>query len=487
MSLRNFRLTGQENDPEKNLEKLRFELKEKIYENLTNEDVRESTYVGAEKISELIEAVDSATSKGRLNTIENACDSMIEAKENRNQTRYTDVPLSEDQGVDMDQFNPDDPQTYDGPNFKEVENFSEGELSEESLKERFDKAREYLQDLLSRIAILEIKADQNDEEHKQFNDALKDVDKIVMDLGNHDDALDSKIEELKLIVEQIRSNSPSTSVSIEIPDQGDIKKKVKTISKDTVLPKEFDSILQLALGRQNIYLYGPTGAGKSFLASKIAEVLDLPFYSQSCSAGMDETVFTGRLLPSENGVWAYRKSKFVDMYTNGGVFCLDEGDKMSAELLTFINTALSNSWFYNELNDGEMIKRHEDFILIMTGNTAGHGGNMNYFSEELDVSTLRRFQTGMLYIGYSEEVEKKIIDPVVYAWGRVMREAIDFSRVERLTVSTGLLLEISKMKKLFKWERKVWEKSFFAGQSEDVVKKLKEIVDKNLRAIAQGL
>lgn len=338
--------------------------------------------------------------------------------------------------------------------------FSEGfEEAREELKKRFEAAQAFVQMLLDRLSALE----NNDKFHKERGDDHDDrivklekfkVDQTKFDEAQRDinDAVQEKLAKIK-VTEQVNQ------VIHIVQPSGD------TVVLDDVVAEQFSDIMELAQARMNIYLYGPTGSGKSHIAHQVANALGLEFYAQSCSEGMNESVFMGMLLPSDGGAYKYRPSKFVEMFENGGIYCIDEIENADSNLLVYPNTALSNGSLYLELDNGRMVKRHKDFICIATGNTTGHGGDMDYLRNELDVSTLRRFKTGMVEIPYSERVEEQLVNSSVLKWGRIARSVISDLGIERNPVSTGTLIEFTKMASGFGWKRKRWEKAFSEGMS----------------------
>lgn len=254
------------------------------------------------------------------------------------------------------------------------------------------------------------------------------------------------------------------------------------MSPEDVVFEQFDDMADLADERMNIMLYGPTGSGKSHIARQLAQKLRLPFYSQSCSEGMNESVFMGMKIPGDGGKWVYEPSRFVQFFANGGVYLLDEMDAADANLLVYPNTAISNGWLSLELDGGRMVKRHPNFILIGTANSAGHGGDSSYLRNELDVATLRRFKTGMIQVPYSSAVEEKLVDESVLAWGKVMRQAVDALMIDRLPVSTGLLLDYSKMKRNKNWTPKRWTASFMEGLNRDQQEMLRKEFGKIIKS-----
>ena len=212
-----------------------------------------------------------------------------------------------------------------------------------------------------------------------------------------------------------------------------------------ILPACFSLIMKLAQIRQNILLVGPSGCGKTFLANKVAEKLGFTFSSQSCSAGMSESQLAGWLLPVEaSGTFAYVPSPFVTRYENGGVFLFDEVDAADENTLLFINQALANGKFTVPQRFGNTeVKRHPDFVAIAAANTFGLGESIMYSGRnQLDGATLDRFRAGFVQIDYDARVEKKLVQPDVLSWGRIVRKAIEDHRIEKI-LSTRVLLDFS--------------------------------------------
>jgi len=118
---------------------------------------------------------------------------------------------------------------------------------------------------------------------------------------------------------------------------------------------------------RNVLLYGERGSGKSTAAKQFAAKMGLPFGAVSFSAGASESLFTGRFLPSEGGAFKWRPTPFTRLYTEGGVFCLDELDKADPQVATALNMALANGEIVT--TEGEVLKRHEQFIAVGGANS----------------------------------------------------------------------------------------------------------------------
>jgi MoxR-like ATPase len=118
---------------------------------------------------------------------------------------------------------------------------------------------------------------------------------------------------------------------------------------------------------RNVLLFGERGSGKSTAAKQYADKIGLPFGAVSFSAGVSESMFTGRFLPSAGGEFRWRPTPFTRLYTEGGVFCLDELDKADPQVATALNMALANGEIVTA--EGEVLKRHADFVAIGGANS----------------------------------------------------------------------------------------------------------------------
>ena len=118
------------------------------------------------------------------------------------------------------------------------------------------------------------------------------------------------------------------------------------------------------------------------------------------------------------------------------MFCIDEADNASGSLLTTMNSALENG--HAAFPDG-MVKRHPNFVLVATGNTAGLGANPAYPERRpFDAAFRDRF----VYIawGYDTAMERKAaldVNPDAAAWVAWVQQARRWaeSNLPRLTIT----------------------------------------------------
>lgn len=171
---------------------------------------------------------------------------------------------------------------------------------------------------------------------------------------------------------------------------------------------------------------GPAGCGKGYNARRLANVLGLPFYAASLTAGVDEGILTGWLLPVDRekaGVFSFVSSFFVKAYTTGGVMLLDEVDRADNNMMMILNDAVANGEFFIPINtENPVLKMHKDFVLVAAANTHGHGGNRQYCGAgQLDESTLSRFRAGQIEMDYDEETEMGLAAPGIWKFGQRLR------------------------------------------------------------------
>lgn len=183
-----------------------------------------------------------------------------------------------------------------------------------------------------------------------------------------------------------------TEISVKVPGNDPVV--VGTQHKD------FTKILQVISAKVNLALVGPAGSGKTTTVKKVAEALSLPFYSKSVSAQTGTHEFFGYQDANGN----YVRTLFREAYENGGVFLLDEFDAGNPNVLASMNQATANGEC--AFADG-MIKKHEDFIIVMAGNTFGHGATSEYVGRNpIDKATLDRF--AFLFFDYDEKFERDL-------------------------------------------------------------------------------
>jgi len=247
-----------------------------------------------------------------------------------------------------------------------------------------------------------------------------------------------------------------------------IKEAGKTRTVKGVLPPEFKMMLELATARVPIMLVGPAGCGKTYLCEKLAEALNMEFSDQSCSEGMSESVFNGKLLPvGKNGAFEHVESPFMRRYEKGGVMLLDEIDAGDPNLFTYINKAIANkSYTAEQRYKNPVVKKSPNFVLAAAANTYGSGADAMYVGRnQLDAATLDRFKIGMITMDYSRDVEASIASTELCEWAWKIRANIRKNALRRI-MSTRVIEHLATMTSMHKWGPEQWAKAYFTGWTE---------------------
>lgn len=276
-------------------------------------------------------------------------------------------------------------------------------------------------------------------------------------------AVDKKLkgieDDLRKVARRLLAEAAEKAAPFVIKDRGKVR-KVKG-----VLPPEFKRMVELANARVPLMLVGPAGCGKTYLCEKLAEALDLEVSDQSCSEGMSESVFNGRLLPiGRGGTFEHVPSPFMQRYEKGGIMLLDEIDAGDPNLFTYINKAIANrSYTVEQRWTKPVVKKHDDFVLVAAANTYGSGADAMYVGRnQLDAATLDRFKVGMITMDYSKEVELSIGGEELCAWAWKVRNAIRQNKLRRV-MSTRVIKDLATMTDQHDWKKDDWQNAYFSG------------------------
>lgn len=185
-----------------------------------------------------------------------------------------------------------------------------------------------------------------------------------------------------------------------IPNRIEIKKPNGEIKDLGQVPRHqaFEEVLAWASIGVHVYLWGPRGTGKTHLFPQVFEALDLEYTPVSQSLSKYDVLgyisATGEYVPT-------LARKAIEFGHGLGV---DEADAWAAAALIALNMPLANK--YCAFPD-RVIKVHDNFLCIMSGNTTGFGATPEYQGRNpLDATSTDR--VAFVYIDYDEKLEKQI-------------------------------------------------------------------------------
>lgn len=197
-----------------------------------------------------------------------------------------------------------------------------------------------------------------------------------------------------------------------------------------------------------VYLYGPAGSGKSYIARQVANRLSLDYYEDT----KIEQIFDVKGFIDAGG--NYIETQFFKAYTFGGLYFVDEIDASLSEALTVLNNALANDGFPFPCG---WRNKHPNFRLMAAGNTIGSGvGRDKYGIEysgrnELDAATLNRLSTKIL-VDYDERIERAIAYPYV---GAAVDNMLKFVHALREATAACGVQCLCTYREITTWSKKV--------------------------------
>ena len=268
-------------------------------------------------------------------------------------------------------------------------------------------------------------------------------------------------------IERIRQDAINAAVAaVEV--HRPVRIEIKQGSTIRVLPNAhrhavFADVLAALSVRENVYLVGGAGSGKTTIAAQAAESLELPFYSTG-AVGM-----AYQLQGFINAEGKYMETDLYRAYTGGGVFLFDEIDASSAQALLAFNAIAANDLAAFPCGT---VKRHPDFVIIAAANTFGAGADAQYVGRsQLDAATLDRFS--FVPMDYDEKLElaissndawtrhvqafrravrelklRHVVSPrASIKGGKLLSAGLDWDRVEQLVLIRNLsALDVEKVR-----------------------------------------
>lgn len=246
-----------------------------------------------------------------------------------------------------------------------------------------------------------------------------------------DAAKDLIINELIKAKNELAGNTKT--IHVKVNDSAAVK-------IDGLVHERFEDILSHVSVRDHVMLVGPAGSGKTTVCENVAQALSLDFYCKSVCAQTSKSELLGYMDANGNFV----TTEFRKAYELGGVFVLDEIDAGNPNVIAVLNSALANN--YCAFAD-QMVRKHEDFVLIACANTYGTGASREYVGRnQLDSATLDRFS--VIDFGYDEKLEMDLSpDKKFCAFVQAVRRELTNERVvisPRASIQGGKLLAAGK-------------------------------------------
>ena len=208
----------------------------------------------------------------------------------------------------------------------------------------------------------------------------------------------AKIDNLTAQVEELKNRPTTSGTVINITIEGSTTQKVI----QSIINPNAEELIDYLKEGENVFLWGPAGAGKNVLGEQLAEMLCVAFYyMNTVYTKYDITGFTdaqGNYIPTAVINWLKDP--------NGGLMFFDEMCTNSPEANTAINALLANR--YIVLQNGETLRMSPRHYVVAADNTNGLGATEEYNGRyKMDESTRDRF--AFFFIDYDAAVEESIV------------------------------------------------------------------------------
>ena len=131
---------------------------------------------------------------------------------------------------------------------------------------------------------------------------------------------------------------------------------------------------------ERVFLYGPSGTGKSWLVRQIAAVVKRPVRRVSLNGETSVADFIGHWTVNGNKETVFVKGILPQAMQEGFILQLDEVDAMQPEVGFILQQILEPKGHLLLTDTGEDITPHPDFRLVATANTLGFGSDSGLYA-----------------------------------------------------------------------------------------------------------
>ena len=170
-----------------------------------------------------------------------------------------------------------------------------------------------------------------------------------------------------------------------------------------------DVVVWLLNPKEPLYVFGPTGCGKSTCIKQLAARLNYPVLEVTGHGRLEFADLVGHLTVKD-GNMAFEYGPLTLAMQYGALLLFNEIDLTSPEIAAGLNSMLDGSPLCIAENGGELLVPHPMFRFVATANTNGGGDDTGLYqgTQRQNLAWLDRFT--ICEVGYpSAEVEKRLL------------------------------------------------------------------------------
>jgi len=171
-----------------------------------------------------------------------------------------------------------------------------------------------------------------------------------------------------------------------------------------------DVVVWLMEPSDPLYLFGPTGSGKTSLIKQLASKLNYPVFEITGHSRLEFPDMVGHF-SVENSNMKFQYGALALAMKYGGLLLLNEIDLLDPATAAGLNTILDGAPLCVPENNGELINPHPNFRFAATANTNGASDETGLYQGTLrqNLAFLDRFQ--LCEVGYPEaKAEEQLLE-----------------------------------------------------------------------------
>lgn len=188
-----------------------------------------------------------------------------------------------------------------------------------------------------------------------------------------------------------------------------------------------------------LYVFGPTGSGKSSLIRQVAAKLNYPVFDITGHGRLEFSDLAGHLTV-ESGSMRFQHGPLALAMKHGGLFLLNEIDLLDPATAAGLNGVLDGAPLCLPENGGEIIVPHPMFRFVATANTNGGSDDSGLYQGTLRQNLAFMDRFWLCEVGYPEpEAETRLLERLAPTLPESLRRSmVDFANeIRRLFMGEG--------------------------------------------------